>query len=48
LVIVEAIGEGAPDPGAMLMVLTVFIGIEGVGVSLGYALYRRFLGIFRS
>lgn len=48
LVMVEAIGEGAPNHSVMLMVLTVFIGIEGAGVLLGYVLFKQFLGIFRS
>jgi hypothetical protein len=48
LVLAEAIGEGAPQNSAIPMVLAVFIGLEGAGVLLGYVLFRRFLGIFRS
>lgn len=46
LVLVEAFSEGAPARSVVLMVLSVFIGIEGMGVLLGYALFRQYLGIF--
>jgi hypothetical protein len=48
LVMAEAIGEGMPSHSVVLMVLTVFISIEGFGVLLGYVLFKQFLGIFRS
>jgi hypothetical protein len=48
LVTAEAIGEGMPSRSVILTVLTVFISIEGLGVLLGYVLFKRFLGIFRS
>jgi hypothetical protein len=48
LVLAEAIGEGAPDRSRILLVLTVFIGIEGAGVLLGYILFRQYLGIVQS
>lgn len=48
LVVAEAIGEGAPNQSIILLVVTVFIGIEGAGVLLGYILFRQFLGIVRS
>jgi hypothetical protein len=48
LVAAEAIGEGMPSRSVVLTVLTVFISIEGLGVLLGYFLFKRFLGIFRS
>jgi hypothetical protein len=48
LVMAEAIGEGAPNQNVILLVLAVFIGIEGAGVLLGYVLFRQFLGITRS
>jgi len=48
LVVAEAIGEGAPNQSIFLLVLTVFIGIEGTGVLQGYVLFKQFLGIMRS
>jgi len=48
LVMAEAIGEGVPNQRIILLVLAVFIGIEGAGVLLGYLLFRQFLGITRS
>ncbi len=44
----EVLGEGAPNRSIILLMLTVFIGIEGAGVLLGYVLFRQFLGIVRS
>jgi hypothetical protein len=46
LVLVEAVSEGAPDRNVLLMVLAVFVGIEGTGIIFGYALFRHYLGIF--
>jgi hypothetical protein len=48
LAVAEVIGEGAPNRSIILLVLTVFIGIEGAGVLLGYVLFRQFLEIIRS
>jgi hypothetical protein len=47
LIAAEAIGEGLPQARLILLVFGVFIGVESAGVLLGYALFRRFLGIFR-
>ena len=45
----EAVGEGiSPIPGRFMIVVSVFIGIEGAGILIGYALLGRFLGIYRS
>jgi hypothetical protein len=49
LVLVEALAEGlSPNLGLVLMVFSVYIGIEGAGVALGYGLLGRSLGIFRA
>lgn len=49
LALVEALGEGvASDPGRAIIVVSVFIGLEGAGILLGYGLLARFLGIYRS
>jgi hypothetical protein len=48
LVMAEFLSEGAPQQSVMLIVLIVFIGIEGAGVLLGYVLFKQFLGLFRS
>jgi hypothetical protein len=48
LLIVEAIGEGAPDQRIFLLVLSVYVGLECAGVLLGYALFKQYLGIIRS
>lgn len=48
LALAEAIGEGvSPIPGRFVLAASVFIGIEGAGVLLGYALFADFLGLFR-
>jgi len=45
----EAIGEGvSPNFGRFVLVMSVFIGIGGAGVLIGYVLLGRFLGIFRA
>ncbi len=48
LIFVEATGEGLPQARLILLVFGVFLGLEGTGVILGYALFRRFLRIFRA
>ncbi len=48
LIGVEMVGEGLPNRNIILMVLAVFIGLEAAGVLLGYSLFRRYLGLFRS
>jgi hypothetical protein len=46
---IEIVGEGvAAEIGRRLLVPLVFIFLESAGVFLGYALFRRFLGIIRS
>lgn len=48
LVLIEAVGEGAPAPLSRLsLVLSVFVGLEGSGVVLGYALLGRTMSLFR-
>jgi hypothetical protein len=47
LVTMEMLAEGAPNRSLILLVLAVFMGIEGAGALLGYALFRQYLGIFR-
>jgi hypothetical protein len=48
LVLVEALAEGlSPNLGRVVLVITVYIGIEGAGVALGYALLGKYLGIYR-
>jgi len=45
---VEALREGiSTDANMVLLILAIFLGIEGVGVVLGYLLFAEFLGIFR-
>jgi hypothetical protein len=47
--LVEAVGEGlSPDLGRAVMVVSVFTGLEGAGILLGYGLLARILGIYRS
>ena len=48
LALAEAGAEGLPQARLILLVFGVFLGVEGAGVLLGYALFRRFLGIFRA
>ncbi len=44
----EVIGEGLPDELRRAAAVTaIFVGLEGAGVLLGYALFARFLGVFR-
>jgi len=48
LVLAEATAEGmAPNLGRELMVMGVYITIEGSGVVLGYLFFGKYLGIFR-
>jgi hypothetical protein len=47
LMLVEAIGEGvSTNTNMVLLILAIFLGIEGTGVILGYFLFAEFLGIF--
>ena len=47
LLMAEAIGEGmASQASRFVPMALVFVGVEGAGVSLGYALLAGFLGIF--
>lgn len=49
LLLAEAVMEGMPgNLGRLLMVVSVYTGLEVAGVGLGYALLGRFLGIFRT
>jgi hypothetical protein len=44
----EALAEGGPaDTARFMAVMGVFIGLEGLGVVQGYAIFRRFLGIVK-
>jgi hypothetical protein len=48
LVLVETVVEGMPgNLGRLLMVICIYIGIGGTGVTLGYVLLAHFMGIFR-
>jgi hypothetical protein len=48
LMLVEALSEGSStDTTVVLLVLGVFLGLEGTGIVLGYFLFAEFLGIFR-
>jgi hypothetical protein len=48
LMLVETLSEGiSTDTNVVLLVLGVFLGLEGVGIVLGYCLFAEFLGIFR-
>lgn len=49
LALLEALGEGLPASARRaLLVLGVFTGIEGLGIVLGFALFRRQLGLLRT
>jgi hypothetical protein len=49
LVMVEAVAEGmSPNLGRALMVVGVYVSLEGAGVALGYLLFGKYLGIFRT
>ena len=48
LVLVEAFAEGmSPNLGRALLVVGVYVGLEGAGVALGYILFGKYLGIFQ-
>ena len=48
LLLSEMAVEGGPAPiGRMVMVATIFIGVESAGVLLGYAMFAKPLGLFR-
>jgi hypothetical protein len=49
LILAEAVAEGtASSPGRMLLVVGVYVSLEGAGVVLGYLLFGKYLGIFRA
>ncbi len=49
LVTVEAFAEGmSPNLGRALLVVGVYVGLEGAGVALGYILFGKYLGIFQA
>jgi hypothetical protein len=49
LVLVEAMAEGmAPNLSSALLVVTVYVSLEGAGVVLGYLLFGKYLGIYRA
>lgn len=45
LLVFEMTAEGLPSLSVFLLVFGVYVGIEGTGVLLGYALFNRWLGI---
>jgi len=48
LMLVESLSEGlSTNTNVVLLILAVFLGIEGAGIVLGYFLFAEFLGIFR-
>jgi hypothetical protein len=48
LVVVEAVTEGiSPNLGRGLMVVGVYVSLEGAGVVLGYLLFGKYLGFYR-
>ncbi len=48
LMLVETMNEGvSSDMNMVLLLLGVFVGIESMGILLGYILFSSFLGIFR-
>lgn len=48
LVTVEAFAEGiSPNLNRMLLVVGIYVGLEGAGVALGYILFGKCLGIFQ-
>jgi len=47
LVLVEAVAEGmAPNLSRALLVVGVYVSLEGAGVVLGYLLFGKYLGIY--
>lgn len=48
LLLTEFLPEGMPAKGNRLLVFSVYSGLEVAGVLLGYKLFRKFLGIFRT
>lgn len=47
LVMAEIITEGAPGQlGRFLMMIVIYVGIEALGVTLGYAFLGKYLGIY--
>ncbi len=48
LALVELGGESIPGEGALSIIVATYVGIETVGVLVGYGLFTRYLGIFRT
>ena len=49
LAILEALGEGLPEAApSALLVIAVFVAIEGMGILLGFALFRHLLALPRA
>jgi hypothetical protein len=49
LMLMEALSEGlSTNTNVVLLILAIFLGIEGAGILLGYFLFAEFLGIFRN
>jgi hypothetical protein len=49
LVTLEVFAERiSPNLGRMLLVVGVYVGLEGTGVALGYILFGKYLGIFQA
>jgi hypothetical protein len=48
LMMMETFREGiSSDTKVVLLILAIFLGVEGAGIILGYILFAGFLGIFR-
>jgi len=48
LMLMEALNEGlSTNTNVVLLILAIFLGVEGAGIILGYFLFAGFLGIFR-
>ena len=43
----EFLFEGGLRSGLVLTIVSIYLGIEGAGVLLGYGLFRQYLGLFR-
>jgi hypothetical protein len=49
LVLVELVAEGmSPNLGRVLLVVGVYVSLEGAGMVLGYMLFGKYLGIYRT
>jgi hypothetical protein len=48
LMLIEAFRKGiSSDTKVVLLILAIFLSVEGAGIILGYFLFAGFLGIFR-